>query len=111
MREWFHRILFSATLGLVNEKSVDEEVLKIVDKLWYDRERFDRGRFMYEFDEWLGDCSRNRIKENISDVISDVISEFRAKKTDMRKIIDKILLVDDPEIKQEIMNAVRKRIM
>ena len=108
LREWFHRILFSATLGLVNEKSVDEEVLKIVDKLWYDREHFDRERFMYEFDEWLGDCSRNRIKENIS---NDVISEFRGKKTDMRKTIDKVLLVDDREIKQEIMNAVRKRVM
>ena len=108
LREWFHRILFSATLGLVNEKSVDEEVFKIVDKLWYDREHFDRERFMYEFDEWLGDCSRNRIKENIS---NDVISEYSVKKTDMRKTIDKVLLVDDREIKQEIMNAVRKRVM
>ena len=79
------------------------------------RTRFDRGQFINKFDKWLGDCSRDRIKENIS---NDVISEFRAKKidnkkkkTDIREIIDEILLVDDREIKQEIITAVRKRVM
>ena len=108
LREWFHRILFSATLGLVNEKSVDEEVLKIVDKLWYDRERFDRGRFMYEFDEWLGDCSRNRIKENMA---NDTIIESRAKKMEIEKIVDKMLLAEDSAAKREVRDAISKRVM
>ena len=106
--EWFQRILFSATLGFVDEKSIDQEVLEIVDRLWHDSESFDRGRFIYEFDRWLGDCSRDYFKENIS---NDVISEYSVKKTDMRKTIDKILLVDDQEIRKKIMNAVRKRIV
>ncbi len=108
LSEWFRRILFSSTLGFVKEKSIDEEVLEIVDRLWHDRTRFNRGRFMHEFDEWLGDCSRDRIKENIS---NDVISEYSSRKIDMRETIDKILIVDDLEIEQEIMNAVRKRLM
>ena len=108
LSEWFRRILFSSTLGFVKEKSIDEEVLEIVDRLWHDRTRFNRGRFMHEFDEWLGDCSRDRIKENIS---NDVISEYSSRKIDMRETIDKILIVDDLEIEQKIMNAVRKRLM
>lgn len=121
LREWFHRILFSATLGLVNEKSVNEEVLKIVDKLWSDRERFDRGQFMYEFDKWLDDCSRDHIKESISNYVIDECrakkDEWRKKKIDFKmpevfdKTIDKMLLIDDPEIKKEIRTAVRKRIL
>ncbi len=135
LREWFHRILFSATLGFVNRKPIDEEVFGAVkdlwnnalNQLWPNRIRFKRGRFMdhgrfvFIFDKWLGDCSRDHLKENIS---NDVISEFRAKKDECRvkkidfkmpevfgKTIDKILLVDDREIKQEIITAVRKRIM
>ena len=114
LREWFDRILLSSTLGFVKEKSIDEEVLEIVDRLWYDSTRFNRERFTYEFDKWLGDCSRDRIKENIS---NDVVSEYRAKKediretADMRQTIDKILIVDDEEIEQEIIDVVRKRIM
>ena len=108
LREWFHRILFSATLGLVNEKSVDEEVLKIVDKLWYDREHFDRERFMYEFDEWLGDCSRNRIKE---DMVNDAILESRAKKVEVEKIVDKMLIAEDSAAKREVMDTISKRVM
>ena len=109
LREWFQRILFSSTSDFIAKKSIDREVLEIVDRLWQDRDSFDRGRFMYDFDKWLGDCSRDRIKENIS---NDVISECsRAKKADMGKTIDKILIVDDPEIKQEIKTAVRTRII
>ena len=108
LREWFYRILFSSTLGFVNEKSIDKEILEIVDRLWDDSTRFNHGRFMYEFDKWLGDCSRDRIKENIS---NDVISEYKVKETDMRKTIDKILIVYDQEITQEIEIAVRRRVM
>ena len=82
LREWFRRILFSATSGFVNEKSIDEDILKVVKDLWDNRTRFDRGQFINKFDKWLGDCSRNRIKKNIS---NDVISEFRAKKIDNKK--------------------------
>ena len=64
---------------------------------------------MDKFDEWLGDCSRDRVKENIS---NDASLEREQKKINIREIIDrKILLVDDLETKQEIMNAVRKRVM
>ena len=119
LREWFERILLSSTTGFINKKSMDREVLEIIDRLWQDRDNFDRRRFMYEFDKWLDDCSRGRVKENIS---NDVISEFRANRmkkpdttetADVKKIIDKVLVVDDVEIKtkQEIMNAVRKRVM
>ncbi len=108
LREWFYRSLFSSTLGFVKEKPIDQEILSIVSRLWDDSTRFDRGRFIYEFDKWLGDCSRDRIKENIS---GDVISEYSVKKTEIEKIVDKMLIVDDREIKLKIMTAVRKRIM
>ena len=112
LSEWFYRILFSATLSFKNKRSIDQEVLEIVRRLWQDRERFDRGRFIDEFGKWSGYCShdsiRDRIKENIS---NDVIFKFKKKKIDMRGTIDKMLLFDDLEIKQEIMNAVRKRVM
>ena len=110
LREWFHRILFSATLGLVNEKAIDQEVLEIVDRLWQDRERFDRGRFIDKFGEWLGDCSHDNIRDHIKEnILNDARFERGKKKIDIRKTIDKVLLVDDLEIKQEIMNAVRKK--
>ena len=108
LREQFYRILCSSTLDFVNEKSIDEEILEIIGRLWDDPTHFNRGRFMHEFDKWLGDCSRDRIKENIS---NDVISEYKVKETDMRKTIDKILIVYDQEITQEIENAVRRRVM
>ena len=115
LRKWFRRILFSATSGFVNGKSINKEVSDAVKELWQDGKRVDRKRFIDKFDKWLGDCSRNRIKENIS---NDVISEFIAKKVDKKKkktdigeIIDEILLVDDREIKQEIITTVRKRVM
>ena len=121
LREWFQRILFSATLGFVDEKSIDQEVLKIVDRLWHDSETFDRGRFMYEFDKWLDDCSRDHIKESISNHVIDECrgkkDECKTKKIDFKmpevfgKTINKMLLVDDREIKQEIITAVRKRVM
>ncbi len=69
---------------------------------------------MATFDTWLGDCSRDRIMENISNY---VIDECRAKKTDMKlpevfdKTSDKMLLVEDPEIEHKIRTAVRKRVM
>ena len=121
LKEWFYRILFSATLGLKNKRSIDQEVLEIVRRLWHDHERFDRGRFIYEFDKWLDDCSHDHVKESISNY---VIDECRAKKDECKKkkidfkmpevfgkTIDKMLLVDDREIKQEIIIAVRKRVI
>ena len=109
LREWFHRILFSSTLGFVKEKSIDEDLLEIIDRLWDNSTRFNRGRFIYEFDRWLGECSRDRVKENIS---NDAKFENKKKKIDIREIIDeKILIVDDLDVKQEIMNTVRKRVM
>ena len=109
LNEWFYRILFSATLGFINKRSIDQEVLEIVRRLWQDREGFDRGRFIDEFDKWLGYCSRERIKKNI---LNDVRFERGQKQIDIRETIQKkILIVDDFETKQEIMNAIRKRIM
>ena len=119
LRERFYRILFSATLGFKNKRSIDQEVLEIVRRLWQDRERFDRGRFIDGFGEWLGDRSLGRIRGHIKENISnDVLHECRAQKTDtkaqkidIRKIVDNMLLVNDLEVKQEIMSAVRKRVM
>ncbi|MYB58413.1 MAG: ATP-binding protein [Gemmatimonadetes bacterium] len=112
LREWFCRILFSATLGFVDEKTIDQEVLEIVDGLWQDRESFDRGRFMYEFGKWLGDYSYDSIRDHIKkNILNDARFERGLKKKDMRKTIDKVLLVDDLEVKQEIMTAVRMRVM
>ena len=62
LNKWFHRILFSANWGLWT-KSRLMKILDIVYRLWYDRTRFNRGRFMDKFDEWLGDCSRDRVKK------------------------------------------------
>ena len=113
LREWFDRILLSATSGFVEGKPINE-VVDAIDRLWDDRTLFDRGRFMAKFDAWLGDCSRDRIQANIA---THVILECREKKTDMKrpeifgKTIDKILIVDDPAIKSEIIDAVRKRVM
>ena len=106
LREWFQRILLSETTGFINKKPIDREVLGIIDRLWQDRDSFDRGRFMYEFDEWLGDCSRDRIGENIS---NGVIREKEKKKTDVSETVDKMLIVDDQEVEREIMNSVRER--
>ncbi len=108
LKERFYRILFSATLGFVNEKAIDEEILKIFNRLWQDRERFDRGRFIDSFDEWLGDCSRNRIKENMA---NDAILESRAKKMEIEKIVDKMQLAEDLVAKREVMDAIIKRVM
>ncbi len=112
LREWFRRILFSATLGFKNEKSIDEDILEAVKLLWEEREKFNRGQFIDKFGEWLGDRSPDRIRNHMKEnILNDVISEFKAKKIDMRKTIDKVLLVGDRAIKKEIMNAVRKRVM
>ena len=113
LREWFRRILFSATLGFVNGKTITEDILEGVKLLW-EKGDFDRGQFIDKFDKWLRDCSRNRIKESIS---NQVIDECRAKKIDFKmpevfgKTIDKMLLIDDREIKKEIITAVRERVM
>lgn len=125
LSEWFYRILFSATLGFKNKRSIDQEFLEIVRRLWQDRERFDRGRFLDEFGKWSGYCSHDSIRNHIKEIISNqVIDECRAKKDECRKkkidfkmsevfgkTIDKMLLVDDREIKQEIITAVRKRLI
>ena len=109
LREYFKRILFSATLGFVNEKSIDEDIFQAVKLLWEERESSDRGQFMDRFREWLGYSSQDRIRDRIMENISnDVIFEFRAKKIDMRKTIDKVLLVDDREIKQEIITLLER---
>jgi len=108
LREWFRRILFSTTLGFVGEKSPDKAVLEAVDRLWADRMRFDRGRFMSKFDKWLGDDSRERIKAYL---LNSVIYERGQKKMSVEQVVDKIFLVEDREIKQEIINDVGKRVM
>ncbi len=108
LREWFHRILFSEPLGFASRKSPDEDVLKAVERLWTDRDRFDRGRFMDEFDNWLGYSGRDHIKEILS---TQIIDECRAKKTNIEQTGDKMLLVEDREIKQEILADIRKRVM
>ena len=111
LREWFRRNLFSATLGLAKERSSDDD---LVDNLWDDRLRFNRGRFMAEVDEWLGESSQARIMESVAE---KAIYECGMKKTDMKlsesfdKTIDALLLVDDREIVREIRDAIGKRVM
>ena len=104
--EWFCRTLFSATLGFTNERLIDDKVLDVVDRLWNDRTRFNRGRFIHGFNEWLGECSRKRLKENLSD---DAIKEYEKKKIDINKIIDNMLILDDVEAKREAMETIRIR--
>lgn len=108
--EWFCRTLFSATLGFTNEKLIDDKVSDAVDRLWNDRTRFNRGRFIHEFDEWIGECSRKRIKENLS---NDAIKECKKTEIDINKIVDNMLILDDVEAKRETMDAIRirKRVM
>ncbi len=110
LREWFHRILFSEWLGFASRKSPDEDVLKAVERLWIDRDRFDRGRFMDEFDEWLGCSGRERIKEILP---TQIINEYRAKKTNIEQIqiVDKMLLIEDRAIKRDILTDIRGRVM
>ena len=104
--EWFCRTLFSATLGFTNKKMIDDTVLDTVDRLWNDRIRFNRGRFIHEFNEWLGECSRKRIKENLS---NDAIKECKKMRIDINKIVDNMLILDDVEAKRETMDAIRIR--
>ena len=108
LRQQFEQILFSVRLGFTNEKLRDEDVSNAVDRLWTDRDRFGRGRFMGEFDKWLGYSGREHIKENLP---IQVIDEYRAKKTNIEQIGDKMLLVEDRAIKQEILADIRKRVM
>ena len=117
LREWFCRVLFSPTLGLMKERTSDGDVLEAVNRLWDDRLRFNRVRFMAAFDKWLGESSRDRIMESVAtSALNECYAETQ-KKTDIKlpealdKIVDKKLLVDDREIVQEIRNAIRKRVM
>ena len=104
--EWFRRTLFSATLGFTNDKLIDGKISDAVDRLWNDRTRFNRGRFIHEFDEWIGECSRKRIKENLS---NDAIKECKKTEIDINKIVDNMLILDDVEAKREAMDAIRIR--
>ena len=108
--EWFCRALFSATLGFTNEKLIDDKVSDAVNRLWNDRTSFNRERFIHEFDEWLGECSRKRIRENLSD---DAIKECKKTEIDINKIVDNMLLLDDAEAKRETVDTIRirKRVM
>lgn len=109
LREWFSRVLFSATLGLVKERTSDGDVLEAaVDRLWDERLRFNRGRFMAAFDKWLGESSRDKILESVA---TSALNESGTKKTDIGKTIDKILLVNDREAMREIHNSIGKRVM
>ena len=108
LREWFRRVLFSATLGLAKERAIDGDVLEAVDRLWDDRLRFNRVRFMAAFDKWLAESSRDRIMESVA---TSAIYECGTKKTDIGKIVDKILLVNDREAMREIHNSIGKRVM
>ncbi len=105
LREWFCRVLFSSTLGLVQERTSDDDVLETVDRLWDDRQRFNRGRFMAALDKWLGESSRDRIMECVA------TSALDESGTNIGKTVDAMLLVDDREIVQEIHNAIGKRVM
>ena len=108
LRAWFRRVLFSPTLGLAKERAIDGDVLEAVGRLWDDRLRFNRVRFMAAFDKWLAESSRDRIMESVA---TSAIYECGTKKTDIGKTVDKILLVDDLEIVQEIRNTIGKRVM
>ncbi len=108
LREWFRRNLFSATLGFAKKRKIDGDVLEIVDRLWDDRLRFDRGRFMAALDKWLGESSRDCIMEGIANL---AIYECGTKRADIGKTIDAELLVDDREIVREIRNAIGKRVI
>ncbi len=117
LREWFCRVLFFLTLGLAKERVIDGDVLEAVNRLWDDRLRFNRVRFMAAFDKWLGESSRDRIMESVANLAIYERGTKKSKKTDIKlpealdKIVDKKLLVDDREIVQEIRNAIRKRIV
>lgn len=108
LRECFCRVLFSSTLGLVKERTSDGDVLEAVDRLWDERWRFNRERFMAALDKWLSESSRDRIMESVANL---AIYECGTKKTDIGKTIDKMLLVNDREIVQEIRNTIGKRVM
>ena len=103
LREWFCRVLFSPTLGLMKERTSDGDVLEAVDRLWDDRRRFNRVRFMAAFDKWLGESSRDRIMESVA---TSALDQRKKKKTDIGKTIDKILLVNDRETMREIYNSI-----
>ena len=117
LREWFCRVLFSANLGLVKERAVDSDVSKAVDRLWEDRLSFNQERFMVAFNKWLGERSRDRIMESVANLAIYECGTKKAKKADIKlseafdKTVDKILLVDDLEIVQEIRNTIGKRVM
>ena len=104
LREWFCRVLFSSTLRLVKERTSDGDVLEAVDRLWDERWRFNRERFMAA----LGESSRDRIMESVANL---AIYECGTKRIDIGKTIDKMLLVNDREIVQEIRNTIGKRVM
>ena len=108
LRAWFRRVLFSPTLGLAKEKVIDGDVLEAVNRLWDDRQRFNRVRFMAAFDKWLAESSRDRIMESVA---TSALHESGTKKTDIGKIVDKILLVNDREAMREIHNSIGKRVM
>ena len=103
LREWFCRVLFSPTLGLMKERTSDGDVLEAVNRLWDDRLRFNRVRFMAAFDKWLGESSRDRIMESVA---TSALDQKKKKKTDIGKTIDKILLVNDRETMREIYNSI-----
>ena len=108
LREWFARVLFSATVGLVSEEPTGD-IVETVDRLWNDRARFNRGRFLYEFDKWLGKSSRTYVTETMA---NHALREHKAKGIELRKIIDKMLLADDEVTKREVRDAaMRKRVM
>ena len=117
LREWFRRMLFSTTLGLVKKRTSDGDILRAVDRLWDERMRFNRERFMAAFDKWLGEISRDRIMESVANLAIYEYGTKKARKADIKsseafdKTIDKILLVDDLEIVQEIRNTIGKRVM
>lgn len=108
LREWFRRVLFSATLGLAKERAIDGDVLEAVNRLWDDRQRFNRVRFMAAFDKWLGERSRDRIMESVATSAIYECGTKKARKADIKlseafdKTIDKILLVNDRETMREI---------
>ena len=117
LREWFCRVLFSANWGLVKERTSDGDVLEAVDRLWDDRLRFNRERFMAAVDKWISESSRDRIMESVANLAIYECGTEKAKKTDIKlseafdKTVDKILLVNDRETMREIHNSVRKRVM
>lgn len=106
LREQFDRILFGETLWVRSDKPKDE-IVKALDRLWDESDYFDNGRFLSTFDNWLGDASRDRIVEHIA---NDIVSKQEQEKTDIVKNIEKVLLVRDLEVEQEII-SISRRIM